>query len=367
MSLTDHAQEVKQEKRGGVYEYTDHPIAELFPLMSDADLAELAKDINENGQREDIVVYQGKILDGRNRYRACLLADVEPRVTSYVGTQPVLDVLSWNLHRRHLTPGQRAAIATDVLPLLEPEARERKVEGAKKGATIGGKGRPGKTPDRDSANLHGGNPETEREHRAADDAAAMLGVSARSVATAKALQQEAPELLEKVRAGEVSLNAADQQVKQAKRKKKEDARPVHDFRVLAIHPDWNTIYTTPKRIEIPRTSEPSHVFLVVDNERVGDGFNFIFRHFGMEPVCAFSVGRPLISKDMGFSIDTYLVLYAITCGDDGTDEPEWINGGPQSTRETGDLSEFWQKVESWTDGPRVSVGFEAEGFKCLPL
>ena len=132
MSLTDLAQEVKQEKRGGVYEYTDHPIAELFPLMSGADLAELAKDINENGQREDIVVYQGKILDGRNRYRACLLADVEPRVTSYIGTDPIRDVLSWNLHRRHLDVSQRAAIATAALPLLEKQARERKAEAARK-------------------------------------------------------------------------------------------------------------------------------------------------------------------------------------------------------------------------------------------
>ena len=296
------------------------------------------------------------------RARFSLRWSVHPSPVVIVPPAAPTAVYSWNLHRRHLTPGQRAAIATDVLPLLEPEARERKVEGAKKGATIGGKGRPGKTPDRDSANLHGGNPETEREHRAADDAAAMLGVSARSVATAKALQQEAPELLEKVRAGEVSLNAADQQVKQAKRKKKEDARPVHDFRVLAIHPDWNAGYEALRRIEIPRTSEPCHVFLVVDNERVGDGFNFIFRHFGMEPVCAFSVGRPLISKDTGFSIDTYLVLYACM-----VDDPEWVNGGPQSTRETESLPEFWQKVESWTDGPRASMGFEAEGFKCLPL
>ncbi len=361
MSLTDHAQEVKQEKRGGVYEYTDHPIAELFPLMSDADLAELAKDINENGQREDIVVYQGKILDGRNRYRACLLADVEPRVTSYVGTQPVLDVLSWNLHRRHLTPGQRAAIATDVLPLLEPEARERKVEGAKKGATIGGKGRPGKTPDRDSANLHGGNPETEREHRAADDAAAMLGVSARSVATAKALQQEAPELLEKVRAGEVSLNAADQQVKQAKRKKKKDARPVYDFRVLAIYPDWNMEHKTLRRLEFPDTEDCFHAFVVVPNERMNDGLCLFRDWFGVPPSCMFTVRREAVVKVDGVSTDTDIVFYA------PIGAPEWVNGGPQSTRETGDLSEFWQKVESWTDGPRVSVGFEAEGFKCLPL
>ncbi len=39
----------------------------------------------------------------------------------------------------------------------------------------------------------------------------------------------------------------------------------------------------------------------------------------------------------------------------------------QSTRETDSLSEFWEKVISWAAGPRASMGFEAEGFKCLPL
>jgi len=334
--------------------YQDHPIAALFPLMSESELQELAEDIKARGLKDDIVIHQAQILDGRNRYRACIMAGVDPRVKPYVGTEPIKDVLSWNLHRRHLTTSQRAMVATAVLPMLEEQARERKSDAAKKSNVA-------RAENPEWANLPTPK-EPEEKHRASDDAAAMLSVSSRAVRTAKKVQQAAPELAEKVKAGEVSLNAADQQVKKAARKKKEDARPVHDFRVLAIHPDWNAGYEALRRIEIPRTSEPCHVFLVVDNEHVGGGVNFIFRHFGMEPVCAFSVGRPLISKDMGFSIDTYLVLYACM-----VDDPEWVNGGPQSTRETESLPEFWEKVKSWTDGPRASMGFEAEGFKCLPL
>ena len=120
--------------------YQDHPIAALFPLMSESELQELAEDIRARGLKDDIVIHQARILDGRNRYRACLLADVEPRVKPYIGTDPIRDVLSWNLHRRHLTTSQRAMVATAVLPMLEEQARERKLEGAKKGAAIGGKG-----------------------------------------------------------------------------------------------------------------------------------------------------------------------------------------------------------------------------------
>jgi len=341
-------------------EYKDHPIAELFPLMSESELQELAEDIRANGQREDIIVYQARILDGRNRYRACLLADVMPRFKQYVGTEPIKAVLSWNLHRRHLTTSQRAAAATDALPLLEKQAEERRLEGAKKGATIGGRGRPGKTPDQGWANLPTGNPVPDR-HRARTDAATLLNVSSRSVATAKRVQQEAPELLEKVKAGEMTLNAADQQVKQAKRKKKEEARPVYNFRVLAIHPDWNMEYKTLRRLELPDTEESFHAFVVVPNERVSDGF-FLFRDwFGVPPSCAISVKREDVVDVDGVGVSNLAVFYA------PIGEPEWTGKGKPDTSEEASLSVFWQKVTDWTEGPRVSIGFTGEGFKCLPL
>ena len=57
--------------------YENHPLADIFPMMEEKDLKALADDIKANGQRESGLLYEGKILDGRNRYAACLLADVE--------------------------------------------------------------------------------------------------------------------------------------------------------------------------------------------------------------------------------------------------------------------------------------------------
>ena len=59
-----------------------HPIADLFPMMVEKDFNELVDDIRQNGLHQPIVVYEGHILDGRNRYRACKLAGVTPK---YVG------------------------------------------------------------------------------------------------------------------------------------------------------------------------------------------------------------------------------------------------------------------------------------------
>lgn len=91
-----------------------HPLAALFPMMPDDELAELADDILANGLQFDLVLdTEGRLLDGRNRLKACEIAGVEPRFTTHDG-DPAIFILSVNVNRRHLNKGQRA-IATAML------------------------------------------------------------------------------------------------------------------------------------------------------------------------------------------------------------------------------------------------------------
>jgi N6-adenosine-specific RNA methylase IME4/ParB-like chromosome segregation protein Spo0J len=153
-----------------------HPLADAFPLMEGTEFADLVADIKVYRLREHIVLYAGKILDGRNRYRACMAAGVEPRFETYEGDDPLAFVISRNLRRRHLDESQRAMIAA-------------KLETFRHGGDR-------KTQD---ANLH-----LDRAH-----AAKLLNVGERSVASAATVRDHgAPELVHAVEQGTVSVSAA---------------------------------------------------------------------------------------------------------------------------------------------------------------
>lgn len=84
-----------------------HPAANLFPLMEGDEFSVLVADIAEHGQLEPIVIHDGMILDGRNRYRACIELGIKPILREWAGSDAQSFVVSLNLHRRHLTREQR--------------------------------------------------------------------------------------------------------------------------------------------------------------------------------------------------------------------------------------------------------------------
>jgi ParB-like chromosome segregation protein Spo0J len=94
--------------------YELHPLCTLFPRMQGAEFDALIADIRENGQREPITLYQNMILDGGNRYRACIAAGRMPQFEPFHDGNIVTFVLSKNLHRRHMSAGQQAAIVASA-------------------------------------------------------------------------------------------------------------------------------------------------------------------------------------------------------------------------------------------------------------
>src|SRR5215475_11398828 len=149
-----------------------HPLADIFPLVEGAEFDELVADIREHGLHEPIVVYEDKILDGRNRYRACEAAGVEPTFTTYTGDDPIAFVVSLNLRRRHLSESQRAMVAAKLATL------------------------------RLGDNQHSEGPSIEEASR-------LLNVGHASVERAKTVQRAgASELVQAVERGAISVSAA---------------------------------------------------------------------------------------------------------------------------------------------------------------
>jgi hypothetical protein len=165
-----------------------HPLCTLFPRMSGAEFDALKADILANGMREPIVVHAGLILDGGNRYRACIEAGVKPTLKEFTGGSAVSFVLSANLHRRHLTPGQQAAI----------------VSSAQDWATAQSVGNPAFRTAAQSGNVAG--------LATVADRAAQSGASERTQRMADSVARQSPDLARQVAHGEISLPKAIEQL-----------------------------------------------------------------------------------------------------------------------------------------------------------
>lgn len=166
--------------------YPSHRAAKLLPAMSPDEYAGLKADIHKHGQREPIVLHKGRVLDGVHRLKACRELHRKPKSITLNDVEPVSYVVSRNLHRRHLTVSQRAMLAVALLPELEKAAKDRQRAGGRL------KGRA-KLREAGKATAH---------------AAKVVGVSPRSVESAKVLEQTEPKLARRVQQGELSLGEA---------------------------------------------------------------------------------------------------------------------------------------------------------------
>jgi hypothetical protein len=175
-----------------------HKAATLFPLLEGTALDELVADIKANGLLHDIVLFDGAILDGRNRARACELAGVVATYVTVTGVDPLDYVVSANLHRRQLTTGQRAMIASELATMRHgygPGRGHKKEKSKKLSFSV-----------------------------TRNDAAKLLDVSKSSVGRARQIARERPDLVEQVKTGKMKLSVASDRARvNASRK-----RPIKD-------------------------------------------------------------------------------------------------------------------------------------------
>jgi ParB/Sulfiredoxin domain len=153
-----------------------HDVTKKFRLMSEREYQGLKADIEANGQLVPIWTYQGKIVDGRHRYRACLELGITPLTKEWDGVGSLIAFVdSMNHHRRHLTASELAMKAA--------------------GRASQGRGRPATKAPIGAITL--------------DQAAAEENVSKKQVERSRQIKEKGvPGLAEAVARGEVRLTAA---------------------------------------------------------------------------------------------------------------------------------------------------------------
>ena len=169
--------------------YEPHPICKILPEMPAGDYARLVDDVRVKGLQRPIILFEGMILDGRHRHSACADAGVTPVYEVYQGDDPAGFVASSCIHR-NLSITQRGLIAAGFREYERARAHERQ-------SALNGKSQlPENLPEATTGD-------------ARDVAGARMGVSGKTVDTAAhILEQGAPELVEKVRDGDITLNEA---------------------------------------------------------------------------------------------------------------------------------------------------------------
>lgn len=192
-----------------------HPLANCWPLMDDEDLDKLAGSIRANGQLFPIVLdSEHLILDGRNRYLACLRVGVPVMYDVWRGNDVLDRIKHANADR---SQHSKSVIAASVALMGEVIEAQRKAAKERQGAR------------NDIPELI---PECSQPADARDKLGEQFGVSGKYVSDAIAIKEASPELFEQVHKGDKSLTAAIKELRGT----------VHE-RVLSFMSDhnWHTL------------------------------------------------------------------------------------------------------------------------------
>lgn len=219
-----------------------HPVACMFPMLPHEDLLKLSDDIRKNGQHEPIVLFDGMVLDGRNRWQACKLAGVEPKLKEFFGSKADALEFVWstNVHRRHLNSGQ-IAIALAEREKFDEQFREA-VNATKQAANKGGRpkrdegdGSVLKKPRKIIAEV---SPDERRtDHKLAES----VGTNRTYVAKSREIVNKAPELAEKVKTGAITLSQASTELRRNEKRKELEVKAAQVDTLVCEQPLWTLI------------------------------------------------------------------------------------------------------------------------------
>lgn len=174
----------------------------FLPALSPEERKFLERNLSTDGCREPLVVWESEehdeptILDGHNRYEICTLRGIEFETVEVEDCPDREAAIAWivanQLGRRNLTPSQKAALALELEKQLAEAAklRRRATQNNNAGRAVVEKFPP------------------QEQGKARDKAAEMIGANPHYVTDAKKIERDAPEILDQIKQGKLSIPQA---------------------------------------------------------------------------------------------------------------------------------------------------------------
>ncbi|MYN19464.1 hypothetical protein GTP81_22225 [Rugamonas sp. FT107W] len=170
--------------------------------LTEAEYAALERSILVEGCRDALVLWEDVLVDGHNRYQICQQHGIPFKVTENTSFRNLDDVKLWmidnNLGRRSISDFQRGVLALRKKEIVAARVAELAAQAAAEDASIAPP--EGEAPKAKPAAM----PLTSRE-----DIARAARLSSATISQIEKIQKTAtPELVEAVRSGTISINAA---------------------------------------------------------------------------------------------------------------------------------------------------------------
>jgi N6-adenosine-specific RNA methylase IME4 len=351
----------------------------IFPEMLPEDYERLKADLQANGydEKQPIYTYEGAILDGWNRQRACNELGIVPAIKQFYGdeVEAIQFVMRTN-KRRNLTSSQWAAIAVEADEIVEAIRQAVEAERRKKQAETQSETK------KDGAMVQLIVPQAKDTSKLAHTKIAQTFNTNRTyVNEAAKLRETKPEVFAQVKSGEKTITEAKREIKKEEQqerftelKEKELQPPTGLYDVIVIDPPWQMEkiqrevaplqvgfdYPTMDIEDIKAFDLPAenncHVFMWITHKHLPHGFD-IFKAWGVKYVCAF-----VWHKNGGFQpfglpqYNCEFVLY----GRIGT--PEFIDlknfnvcFNANRTGHSEKPAEFYEMVKRVTAGNRIDI------------
>ena len=208
--------------------------------MNDEEFTRLKNDLSVNGFDSDlpITIYQGDILDGWNRYRACKELNIDPEYVEFEGSDiEAINFVMRTNKRRNLTSWQWACVAVkneEIIQVIKDSAKERR--GGDRGNQYTG-GKMEKFPEC-------------QKQTSSETIADMFNTNEKYIREAEKLKKEKPEIYENSFKGKITYHKIKkeekkEQFEKKKKKQKEDIQsgkiqmPEGVFEVVVIDPPWS--------------------------------------------------------------------------------------------------------------------------------